>query len=249
MKKITLTFLFLWFSASLLAQDIIITKKNERIEAKVLIEYGDFIQYVLFNAPADTIYTVTKAKINTITYENGEVVSYKDIKPAAPDIPGNNNTTAKSEKKFKNVIRLKPFATVQGVFFGVFEIDFQYVRYAGRKVGIPFEFDIFTGDNLGLGFALLTGIEAVPFTHRQKSGLFLQGLLGIIYASQFKEADINYYGGFPPEAKAGFIANVNVGYQLVTKGGFVFNAAIGPLYSRLTNKVTARISIDFGVAF
>jgi hypothetical protein len=48
---------------------------------------------------------------------------------------------------------------------------------------------------------------------------------------------------------AGFVANANIGYQLVTKKGFVFATAIGPMYSGLTNKVTARFSLDFGVAF
>jgi len=186
MKKFTLLFLFLCFSASLLAQDTILPK-----------------------------------------------------------------TTTKPEKELKNVIRLKPFATVYGLFVGVYELDLQYARYAGKKVAIPFEFDIFAGD-MGVGFALLTGIEAVPLTHQQKSGLFLQGLLGIIYASHFRETLTSHFGNTylsEPYGKAGLILNANVGYQLVIKKGFVFNAAVGPMYNTLTNKVAARISLDVGVAF
>jgi len=67
MKKFTLVFLFLCFSTSLLAQDIILTKENERIEAKVLMEYEAVVQYKLFNALTDSIYFISKAKISTIT--------------------------------------------------------------------------------------------------------------------------------------------------------------------------------------
>ena len=252
MKKFTLIFLFLCFSASLLAQDIIITKENERIEAKVLKEYEAVILYSLFNTSTDSTYLIQKAKINTITYEDGKVFSYNDIKPAASNISGNNNTSTKPEKRFKNVIRLKPFVTIYSAFLGIFEIDLQYVRYVGRKVGIPFELDFFTGQNdMGGGFALLTGVEAVPVTHRQKSGLFVQGLIGIIYCTPVKvSADrYNCVGCFVLKGGGGLVLNANVGYQLVTKGGLLFNAAIGPLYNTLTNKVAARISIDFGVAF
>jgi len=186
MKKFTLTFLLLCFSASLFAQDTILPK-----------------------------------------------------------------TTTKPEKEFKNVIRLKPFATLQGALFGTLEVDLQYAHYVGNKVAIPFEFDIFSS-GAGVGFALFTGIEAVPLTHQQKSGLFMQGLLGIIYTSHFRGTNTSPFGytdQLGPQGKAGFIVNANVGYQLVTKKGFVFNAAVGPMYNTLTNMLTARISIDFGVAF
>ena len=94
----------------------------------------------------------------------------------------------------------------------------------------------------------------MPLTHQQKSGLFLQGLLGIIYASHFREIVKYYYNPLVYEeevvsAKAGLVLNANVGYQLITKRGLVFNAAVGPMFNTLTKKVTARISIDFGVAF
>jgi len=226
MKKLTLTFLFLSLSTSLLAQDIIITKDNKRIEARILREDNTVILYSLFNASADTTYLFSKKNISSITYENGKVVSFKD-------------------KEFKNVIRLKPFATVQSAFLEIVEIDLQYVRYVGHKVGIPLEFDFFSGLNdMGMGFALLTGFEYVPLTHRQKSGLFLQGLAGIIYCSStaMGSSEIKEQG-------AELILNANVGYQLVTRQGFVFNIAVGPIYNTLTNKVAARISIDFGVAF
>jgi hypothetical protein len=101
MKKSTLLFFFLCFSASLLAQDIIITKDNVRIEAKVLMEYEAVIKYSLFNTLTDSTYLIPKAKINTITYENGKVVSYEDIDFRAPNVTNNNKTTKKTEKNFR----------------------------------------------------------------------------------------------------------------------------------------------------
>ena len=226
MKNFTLAFLFLCFSASLFAQDVIITKENKRIEAKILKEDNTFILYSLFNASTDTTYLFSKKYISSITYENGNVVSFKD-------------------KEFKNVIRFKPFATIYAAIFQSIEIDLQYVRYVGHKVGIPVELDFFSRQyNQGMGFALLTGFEYVPLTHRQKSGLFLQGLVGIIYCSPVLE-DYRII----TEGETGLILNANVGYQLITKGGFVLNVAVGPMYNTITNKVTARFSVDLGIAF
>jgi hypothetical protein len=145
------------------------------------------------------------------------------------DTPPPVNT---SEKVFYNVIKIKPVATISSAILGFLEFDFQYTRFLTKKVGIPIELDFFGANGYGMGFALMTGIEAIPATHRQKSGLLLNALAGVIVYE-----------------KAGFVANPNIGYQLVTKKGFVFAATIGPMYSGLTEKITLRFSLDFGFAF
>jgi hypothetical protein len=60
---------------------------------------------------------------------------------------------------------------------------------------------------------------------------------------------INVLAGILVVDDVGFAANVNIGYQLVTKKGFVFAATIGPRYNTIENKISPRISIDFGFAF
>jgi len=46
-----------------------------------------------------------------------------------------------------------------------------------------------------------------------------------------------------------FNAHADLGYQLVTKGGFVFNIAMGPRYDILFNKVKFHFILSFGGAF
>jgi len=232
MKKIFLLSLFLCFSAYLFAQDIIVTIENDSIEAKVLKTYDAVVKYVLFDDQQGTSFFIAKAKINSILYENGVVENFESATVNSAQSNTKPDVSASTEKVFNNVIRLKPLATVIAAFQGIFEIDIQYARYLTPKFAIPVEVDFFGATGLGMGFALMTGIEAVPATHRQKSGLFLSALAGVIV-----------YEG------AGFVANPNIGYQLVTKKGFVFNTALGAMYSGLTNRVTLRISLDFGFAF
>jgi len=164
------------------------------------------------------------AQNTTTTKENERVELIEDNIPKAAPAP---------EKIFHNVLRFKPMATIIAAgLFGYFELGLHYARYLTPKVAIPVEFDIFGRTGVGVGFTLLTGIEAVPLTHRQKSGLYLNGLLGMgIFEGAY------------------FIANPNIGYQLVSKKGFVFNANIGPMYSSSINKVTFRWTLDFGFAF
>jgi hypothetical protein len=89
MKKSILLFLLFSFSMSLIAQDIIITKEDERIEARILQEYNAVIQYELYNDPGGTAYFLSKNKIKTITYKNGNVVNYFDSQTNSNSLPFN----------------------------------------------------------------------------------------------------------------------------------------------------------------
>ena len=229
MKKALFLSIFLCFSICSFSQDIIITKDNERIEAKVLEINETDVMYELFFNPDGVTYLVSKSNIKTIVYQNGTVENF-----------GNENTVViielpekqETEKIFKNVIRFNPLATILGALsLGVFEFDMQYAHYFTRKVALPVEAEIFVGS--GMGFSLLTGIEAVPATHRQKSGLFLQGLVGVVMV----------------EGDWGFAVNPNIGYQLMTRKGFVFNVVMGPTYNTISEKIGLRFLLGLGFAF
>jgi len=60
MKKLVLFFLFLSFSAYLLAQDIIVTQEDKVIEAKILKIYEAVIKYALYNDQDETAYFLSK---------------------------------------------------------------------------------------------------------------------------------------------------------------------------------------------
>jgi len=182
-------------------------------------------QFIFFSLLLSlSTYLFAQEKIDSVVYENGVVATFEDAKTKA--VEPNPETIR------KNILRFKPLATIlAATIFGYFELGIHYATYLGPNVAIPIELDFFVLANVA-GFALMTGIEAVPFTHRQKSGLYLNGLIGVWV---FQGASL--------------VVNPNIGYQLVTKKGFVLNANLGPRYHGLTKKVDLRYTIDIGFAF
>ena len=228
--------IFSCFSVFLFAQDIIKTQANDTIRAKILTEYEAVIKYALYNDPDGPTYMILKSKINSITYENGEVEYFDTPSIATPAnskiIAAENNSVVLSEKNRENVIRFSPVPMLLGAYSGYLIIPLSYSRYVTPKVAIPVMLQYIRISGLS-EFTIMTGIEAVPATHRQKSGLYLNALAGIsIY-----------------ETIALFVATANMGYQIMTKSGFVFTAALGPQYDSFNNKVRFHFMLDFGFAF
>ena len=225
-------------------QDVIITKKAEKIMAKITEIDIDVVKYKRYDYQEGPTYTIKKSDIASIIYQNGKVEVFEQSKEEVKNNPLKQEVVsipidelklqAPPEKLFKNVVRFNPLATVvAAVALGSFELDMQYARYLTPKVGIPVEFDVFISERWGSGFALLSGIEAVPATHRQKSGLFLNLLAGI----------------FVFDEEVGFMTTANIGYQLMTKNGFAFNVALGPRFNTITEVVTPNFMLSLGFAF
>ena len=234
MKKSIFLSLFLCLSICSFSQDIIITKDNERIDAKVLEITETDVKYVLFYYQDGPTYLIYKSNVKTIAYENGLVENFDNENNENIEQSNTEVEEQKTEKIFKNVIRFNPFATIQmAILTGAFDINLQYARYLTNKIAIPVELEVFYGNRAGAGFTLMSGIEAIPATHRQKSGLFLQALTGVVMV----------YGDI------GFAANANVGYQLMTRKGFVFNVALGPMYETISDKLNLRLLLGVGFAF
>ncbi len=70
---ILLSILFVTLSTVSVAQDIIITKKSERINAKVTEVNINDIKYKNWKNLDGPVYTMLKSDIDSITYQNGEV--------------------------------------------------------------------------------------------------------------------------------------------------------------------------------
>ena len=138
----------------------------------------------------------------------------------------------KKQQDFKYLVKFKPLATISGlVFYGGFNFEFAFVPYVHPKVGIPIEIQLARVGNIN-GFAVMSGIEAVPFIHREKSGFYLNYELGGIFA-----------GGI-----SGFCTAGHVGYQLVTRHAFVFTPAVGVLYDTVSEEVRPHLMMDIGFA-
>ena len=63
---------------TLFAQDIIVTKKSEKIEAKITDVEQDCIKYKKYNYQEGPTYTILKADIASIIYQNGDVETFTD---------------------------------------------------------------------------------------------------------------------------------------------------------------------------
>jgi hypothetical protein len=235
--KIKLLFVLMafFFTANLFAQDVIVLTNAQRIDA-IVLEIGiNEVKYVKANNPNGPTFLVPKTDINCIIYANGDIDTFNEEKKATSQ----KNTTAKTqnsyEKEFKNILRFKPAATFASLALGLGEIDLQYVRYVHPKIGIPVEVDLAFGDG-GFGIGIMSGIETVPITHRQKSGLFMNLLVGGMVMTDGYEGVLTFCG------------YSHIGYNLCTRKGFVFTPAIGVGYNGITGFVLS-FMLDIGFAF
>jgi hypothetical protein len=135
--------------------------------------------------------------------------------------------------KFRAIIRFKPLATLVSLLvYPALDLELVVVPYLHPKIGIPVEIQFAYMKGI-FGVAFLTGIEATPITHKEKSGLY-----------------VNLEGGFVTAGGLiGFCATSNIGYQLVNKHGFVFTPAAGIKYDQITNKLMPNLMLDIGIAF
>ena len=134
---------------------------------------------------------------------------------------------------FHTTVRFKPAALlVSAVAYRAVDLEFVIVPYVHPKIGIPVEMQLVYIQR-SFGVVFMTGIEAVPVTHREKSGLYMNLEGGLITV-----------GGL-----FGFCATSNIGYQLVSKLGFVFTPAAGAKYDHISKKVSLNLMLDIGFAF
>jgi len=137
---------------------------------------------------------------------------------------------SQTNDEWGGLVRFRPPATVS-LAFGGLEIVATWVPYVTSNIGIPVEVDIVSIGGI-VGFGLISGIEAVPVGSREKNGLFLTALAGPLFYRS-----ICY-----------IIARANIGYQLVTNGGFVFTPAIGAKYNGITG-IGLDLMLDIGFAY
>ena len=139
----------------------------------------------------------------------------------------------KEQQEFKYLVKFKPLATVASVvLFNAFNFEMAFVPYVHPKIGIPIELQL---ANVGGIFCvvLMGGIEAVPLTHREKSGFYLNYEIGGLHLST---------------GHTGICTSGHIGYQLVAKRGFVFTPAIGLNYDTVTEEVRPHLMLDIGFA-
>ena len=78
MEKFFIILAFIFSSAALFGQDIIVTKDAKKIDAKVLKIDDIEIKYTDFDTPDGVIYRLLKSEIASIIYQNGNVEVFND---------------------------------------------------------------------------------------------------------------------------------------------------------------------------
>ena len=141
------------------------------------------------------------------------------------------------------LVRFKPLVTVVGFLAGaligapVFDFAVDWVPYVTPSIGIPVGVEIISIGGI-FGFGIFTGIEAVPVRHMEKSGLFLTAVAGPVFILQRVFA----------------FGRADIGYQIVTNGGFVFTPAIGIKYDSYAvlssnSPIAFHFMLDLGFAY
>ncbi|MDR0830816.1 MAG: hypothetical protein LBN95_12025 [Prevotellaceae bacterium] len=265
MKKLTTLFVLFFLSlSSVFAQDTIKLTNGYKIIVNI-VESGDkYVKYRKTEKTDGRIYKQQKEFIFVILYANGAVDSvFQKLNPNYVDKPivtneesqtvakkEENNvvqqkTTVINKKKPENeyigTFRIKPFTSIlSAAFLNSLQLPFVITVYPHSKIGIPIDLDFaYNRNNGNFGFSLMSGIEAVPITHREKSGLYLNAEVGFFTYLPSHRYNDNIF----------FCATSNIGYQLV-KGSFVFIPAIGFKYAAIDgNAFTLNLMLDIGFPF
>ena len=119
MKQIIFIVL-LWMSCTFIfAQDIIVTKQSEKIEAKITDVEQDCIKYKKFNYQEGPTYTIKKSEIASIIYQNGDVETFAEssVQPQSnntEEVPSNSYEKGGFFNGLKAKLRPEPRAYVEG---------------------------------------------------------------------------------------------------------------------------------------
>lgn len=78
MKRLIPFLLIIFCANTIFAQDIIVTKKSEKIEARITDVEQDCIKYKKFNYQEGPTYTIKKSEIASVIYQNGDVETFSE---------------------------------------------------------------------------------------------------------------------------------------------------------------------------
>jgi len=148
-------------------------------------------------------------------------------------------TAQEQEKTWKGTVRFNPADMLINLHNALPGMYVTWTPYILPNLGIPTEIDVNFGWGVlpGVEVSLLSGAEYIPFSPsgKDKNGLFLDAKIGLSFF-------------FNEEAKAAFIAKSNIGYQFITKRGFVATPALGVVYNGRSG-FGLNLMFDLGFAY
>jgi hypothetical protein len=126
------------------------------------------------------------------------------------------------ENTWKGTVRFNPADMLINLHNALPGMYVTWTPYILPNLGTPMEIDVNFGWGVlpGVEVSLLSGVEYIPI-----------GLAGKDYNGLFLDAKIGLSLFFNEGANAAFIAKSNIGYQFITKKGFVATPAFGVIYN------------------
>jgi len=156
MKKVVVLFLFFVSGLNFLAsaQDVIFKTDGSREQAKITMISDRVVEYKKFSNPEGPVFSVNKADILMITYENGDYESFKK-----PEKPVKVDFTVDF---CRNVFAYHLFALV----FNDFTISYEHIFPSGKiglQIPVSFGYDNFNSDyNFSNVFYSGVGVNFYP---------------------------------------------------------------------------------------
>ena len=143
------------------------------------------------------------------------------------------------DNTWKGTVRFNPADNMINLHNAMPGLYVTWTPFILPNLGIPAELDINFGWGAlpGVQISLLSGVEYVPIgpTANKKSGLFLDAKIGLSF---FVNDGIKLF----------FVSKANIGYQLITKRGFVFTPGAGIVYNGRSG-FGLNVMLDLGFAY
>jgi hypothetical protein len=148
-------------------------------------------------------------------------------------------STQEQNVTWKGTVRFNPADVFINLHNAIPGMYVTWTPYVLPRLGIPAEIDVNVGWGVlpGLEISFLSGAEYLPIgpAGKDKNGLFLDAKIGLSLFIHEK-------------AKPAFVAKADVGYQLVTKKGFVLTPGIGAVYNGRSG-FGLNVMLDLGFAY
>lgn len=99
-------------STACFAQDMIITRDNQKIFIKVIDENKEIVKYKLYDQQDGPEHTISTSKLSSLNFEDGRVINYSESPKTQPEIFGKTTTgqTTTGQITPEPVVELLPLA-------------------------------------------------------------------------------------------------------------------------------------------
>lgn len=205
--------LFLLLSIKLFAQDVIVQKNGNTILSKVVEIGATEVKYKKFSNLNGPMYTITKAEILVINYENGEKESFSNAQASSSVVNSNNigkrmlsdNELLKIDA-YNNMVpqrvkKLRKKAWIGGIIcVGIGGAVFtNYMSYGDKELG-------FIGGTFILGGVIYAGVNLYKANKLQKE------FDSYVYSTPIFQENIKFGNGSMLSAGVDFIKGKKFGY-------------------------------------